>query len=230
MDARQSLDAIKQNIEKWQKKSPLAATDITLVAVSKAQPKEAVLSLIEAGQRVFGENRVQEAQEKWVDIRKLYPDVQLHLIGSLQTNKVKQALSLFDVMHTVDRPSLADAIVKEMAKFSGVRCKTFFVQVNIGEEEQKGGVNPKDLPELLRYIQQAGRALPPGAFSISGLMCVPPAEVSPAPYFALLHKMAQEHTLPFLSMGMSSDYETAIRLGATHIRIGTALFGERAKL
>jgi uncharacterized pyridoxal phosphate-containing UPF0001 family protein len=130
----------------------------------------------------------------------------------------------------VDRPSLVDAIVKEMAKSGEVRCKTFFVQVNIGEEEQKGGVNPKDLPELLRYIQHAGRALPPGVFSTSGLMCVPPADMPPAPYFALLHKMAQEHKLPFLSMGMSSDYETAIRLGATHVRIGTALFGERAKL
>src|SRR6185369_6841178 len=137
MDISERFHTIKQNMEKWRKKSPAAASHVTLIAVSKAQPKEAIISLIEAGQRVFGENRVQEAEEKWVDIRKQYPDVELHLIGSLQSNKVGQALQLFDVMHTVDRASLVDALAKEIKKDSDIRCKKFFVQVNIGEEPQK---------------------------------------------------------------------------------------------
>ncbi|HEU5046498.1 MAG TPA: YggS family pyridoxal phosphate-dependent enzyme [Rickettsiales bacterium] len=219
-NSAQRLQEITQNIEKCRKKSPLAAAAVTLVAVSKTQSAEAIGELIEAGQKVFGENRVQEAEEKWPGIRERYPDIKLHLIGSLQTNKVKHALQLFDVMHTVDRKALVDAIVKESAKLSDIRCKQFFVQVNTGEEPQKGGVSPAELPELLEYAKQAG-------LTISGLMCVPPADAVPSPHFAWLHEAAQKFGLPNLSMGMSGDYEAAIRLGATHVRIGTALFGER---
>lgn len=221
MSSVERLRAVNETIKKTQQKTPLAAKQVTLIAVSKTHPAEAILPLLEAGHRVFGENRVQEAAEKWPALREKYPDIQLHLIGSLQSNKVKEALQLFDAIHTIDRQSLVEAIVKESAKLKDVRCKQFFVQVNIGEEAQKGGVSPKETPDLIDYIRSQN------AFPLSGLMCVPPAEESPAPYFALLHKMAAELELPHLSMGMSGDYETAIRLGATHIRVGTALFGER---
>ncbi len=219
MRSAERLHEIRQNIKKWQDKSPLAAKEITLVAVSKTHPVEAIIALIEVGQKVFGENQVQEAAAKWPAIRKLYPDVELHLIGSLQTNKVREALALFDVIHTVDRESLADAIIKKN-KTSGVRCKRFLVQVNTGEEPQKGGVMPRNFPSLLEYVRHHG-------FPVEGLMCVPPADALPAPHFALLRTMAEGAKTPYLSMGMSNDYETAIRFGATHIRIGTALFGER---
>lgn len=222
MSSTERLRDITRNMEKWQEKSPAAAGNVILVAVSKTQSRETIIPLIEAGQKVFGENRVQEAEEKWSEIREIYPDVKLHLIGSLQTNKVKQALLLFDSIHTIDRVSLVDAIVKESKKLEYVRCKDFFVQVNTGEEEQKGGVTPAELPYLMEHINNAN-------FSVTGLMCVPPTGVPPAPHFALLHNMAQKFNLPYLSMGMSGDYETAIRLGATHVRIGTALFGERIK-
>ena len=220
MNSTERLRVINEHITKAQKKSPLASSHITLIAVSKTHPAEAIVPLIGAGQKIFAENRVQEAAEKWPAICEKHADIELHLIGSLQTNKVKEALLLFDVMHTVDRPALVDAIVKEIGKSTSIRCKQFFVQVNIGEESQKGGVNPADLPGLMEYINQAG-------LSISGLMCVPPVGIEPAPHFALLYKMAYELKLPNLSMGMSADYETAVRLGATHIRVGTALFGER---
>lgn len=221
MNGVERLRGVQENILKWQKQSPLTAKNITLIAVSKTHPAEAIIPLIEAGQKVFGENRVQEAAEKWPAIREKYPDVQVHLIGSLQSNKTKEALTLFDAIHTVDRQSLVEAIVKESAKLKEVRCKQFFVQVNIGEEEQKGGVAVKDTPELVEYIRAQK------AFPLSGLMCVPPVDETPAPYFALLHKMAADLELSNLSMGMSGDYEAAIRLGATHVRVGTALFGER---
>lgn len=215
------LREVQDNILKWQKKSPLAAKHITLIAVSKTHSADAIIPLIDAGQKVFGENRVQEAAEKWPALRERYSDVQLHLIGSLQSNKVKEALTLFDAIHTIDRQSLVEAIIKESAKLKDIRCKQFFVQVNTGEEEQKGGVSPEDASELVRYICSQN------AFLIAGLMCVPPVGESPAPHFALLHKLAVDLQLSELSMGMSGDYETAIRLGATYIRVGTALFGER---
>ncbi len=221
MPGVQRLKAISENMEKWRSKSSLAAREVTLIAVSKTHPAEALIPLIEAGHRVFCENRVQEAAEKWPALRERYPDIELHLIGSLQTNKVKDALALFDVIHTVDRPSLVDAIAKERSRHAG-RCGHFLVQVNTGEEPQKGGVKPEELEELMRYTDTHA-----SCFTVSGLMCVPPAGVPPAPHFALLHTIAHGMNLPYLSMGMSGDYETAIRFGATHIRVGTAIFGER---
>lgn len=220
MHSIEQLEKIRQNIHQQQKKSSLASLHVTLIAVSKTHPTEAIIPLIQAGQLDFGENRVQEAAEKWPALRELYPHIKLHLIGSLQTNKVKAALSLFDVIQTIDRPSLVDAIVHEMQKSDSYRCKQFFIQVNTGEEPQKGGVIPQELPELIKHIRSTPLA-------VSGLMCVPPSHDNPAPHFALLYKLAHELNLLNLSMGMSGDYETAIRLGATHIRVGTALFGER---
>lgn len=189
-----------------------------MIAVSKGQPVEAIVSLLDAGQRDFGENRVSEALLKWPALKERYPDIRLHLIGQLQTNKVKDALSLFDVIHTVDRESLADVLVKTRSRECGTALK-FFIQVNTGEESQKGGVRPDALPGLMQYTQPL--------LSITGLMCIPPAGDPPAPHFALLRTLAEKYNLSHLSMGMSGDYETALRLGATHVRIGTAIFGER---
>ncbi len=187
-----------------------------LIAVSKTQPAEAIEALIAEGQRDFGENRVQEAQGKWPDLRARHPDVRLHLIGRLQSNKAEEAVALFDAIHSVDRPSLVEALGKAMAKAG--RRPDCFVQVNVGDEAQKGGCPVAELPALL---EQAS-ALP-----IVGLMCIPPEGVEAAPYFALLAKLARRHGLAGLSMGMSADYESAVMIGASHVRVGTALFGER---
>ncbi|MEH3159851.1 MAG: YggS family pyridoxal phosphate-dependent enzyme [Sphingomonas taxi] len=194
--------------------------EVTLIAVSKTHDADAIRPLLDAGQRVFGENRVQEAAAKWPALRAAYPDVALHLIGQLQSNKAEEAVAVFDVIHTVDRPSLVEALGKAMAK-SG-RRPDCFVQVNIGAEDQKGGCAIVDLPALLDRARAAG--LP-----VVGLMCLPPADVEPAPYFALLAKLAREAGLAGLSMGMSADYETAVTLGATHVRVGSALFGARGE-
>jgi pyridoxal phosphate enzyme (YggS family) len=194
------------------------ADAVELIAVSKTQPAEAILPLIEAGQRAFGENRVQEAQAKWPALRTGFPDLQLHLIGSLQSNKAEEAVALFDVIHSVDRPSLVQALQKAIARTG--RSPRCFVQVNIGGEEQKGGCAVADLPPLLQQCAAAG-------LDVAGLMCIPPADVEAAPYFALLAKLARRDGLDGLSMGMSSDFETAVTIGATHVRVGTALFGER---
>lgn len=192
--------------------------EIALVAISKTHPAEAIEPLLEEGHRVFGENRVQEAQGKWPDLRARYPDIELHLVGQLQSNKADDAVELFDCIHSLDRPSLIKALAKAMKKASKrVPC---FIQVNIGEEEQKGGCAIADLPEL---VQQARDADIP----LAGLMCVPPFDIEPAPFFALLSELARRHDLEGLSMGMSGDFETAIMLGATHIRVGSALFGAR---
>lgn len=191
---------------------------ITLVAVSKTKPAEAILDLIAQGQRVFGENRVQEAQEKWPAIRAAHPDVSLHLVGQLQSNKAEDALALFDCIHSLDRASLITALGKAQDKLG--RKVPCFVQVNIGTEEQKGGCTVAELPALLDQARAAG-------IEVIGLMCVPPANIEPAPFFALLDKLADDHDLDALSMGMSDDFETAIQLGATHIRVGSALFGSR---
>ncbi|MGQ0661773.1 YggS family pyridoxal phosphate-dependent enzyme, partial [Sphingosinicella sp.] len=191
---------------------------VTLIAVSKTQPPDAIEKLIAEGQRDFGENRVQEAQAKWPALRAAYPDLRLHLIGQLQSNKAEDAVALFDAIHSLDRPSLVAALARAMAK-TGKRPDCF-VQVNIGEEPQKGGCAIPDLPDLLARCEQAG--LP-----IVGLMALPPEETEAAPYFALLAKLARRHGLPGLSMGMSADYESAVMIGATHVRVGTALFGER---
>jgi len=192
--------------------------DVTLIAVSKTHDADAVRPLIAAGQRVFGENRVQEAEAKWPALRAEAPDIALHLIGQLQSNKAEEAVRLFDAIHGVDRPSLVDALGKAMDR-AGKRPDCF-IQVNIGAEEQKGGCAITDLLALLDRARAAG--LP-----VAGLMCIPPADLEPAPYFALLAKLAREHGLGGLSMGMSADFETAVTLGATHVRVGTALFGDR---
>lgn len=192
--------------------------DITLVAVSKTHPAEAIAPLIQAGQCVFGENRVQEAQAKWPALREKHPGIELHLVGQLQSNKTEDAVALFDCIHSVDRPSLVTALAKAMDKTA--RRVPCFIQVNIGAEEQKGGCAVADLPALLAEARSAD--LP-----IIGLMCVPPAGIEPAPFFALLDKLAADHGLEGRSMGMSDDFETAIMLGATHVRVGSALFGAR---
>ena len=194
------------------------ADAVSLVAVSKTHPAEAIVPLLAAGQRVFGENRVQEAQAKWPALREAHPDVALHLVGQLQSNKAADAVALFDAIHSVDRPLLVAALAKAMDA-SG-RRPACFVQVNIGEEAQKGGCAIADLPALLGTARDAG--LP-----VAGLMAVPPPNVEPAPYFALLAKLARDEGVAGLSMGMSEDFETAVTLGATHVRIGSALFGAR---
>jgi pyridoxal phosphate enzyme (YggS family) len=192
--------------------------DVTLIAVSKTRSIEEIEPLIAAGQRAFGENRIQEAAAKWPELKARYPDITLHLIGQLQSNKAQEAVAIFDVIHTVDRPSLVSALGKAMR--DQARHLPCFIQVNIGAEEQKGGCAISVLPELLELAKKEGLA-------ITGLMCLPPANVEPAPFFALLAELAARHGLAGLSMGMSGDFATAIMLGATHIRVGTALFGER---
>ncbi len=212
------LEQVRANIAKACTVARRKPEEVTLVAVSKTHPAEAIEPLLRQGQRAFGENRVQEAQGKWPALREANPAVQLHLIGQLQSNKADEAVALFDVIHSLDRPSLVKALARAMDKADKrVPC---FVQVNIGGEAQKGGCPIGDLPELLK---QAGEAEIP----VAGLMCIPPLEIEPAPFFALLDKLARDHGLAGRSMGMSGDYETAIMLGATHVLVGTALFGER---
>jgi len=194
------------------------AGDVTLIAVSKTQTAEAIEALIDAGQRDFGENRVREAEEKWPALRARHPGLRLHLIGRLQSNKAEDAVALFDAIHSVDRLSLVAALGKAMAK-SG-RRPDCFVQVNIGDEPQKGGCLVAGLPALLARSAEAG--LP-----IVGLMAIPPEGVEAAPYFALLAELARRHGLAGLSTGMSADFEAAVMIGATHVRVGTALFGPR---
>jgi pyridoxal phosphate enzyme (YggS family) len=212
------LSALRDAIDRAARLTDRSGEDITLIAVSKTQSADAIRPLIAAGQRVFGENRVQESQEKWPALRNEHPDIALHLVGQLQSNKAADAVALFDVIHSLDRPSLLTALAKAMdAAGKRVPC---YIQVNIGAEEQKGGCAIADVPALIAAVHDAD-------IPLLGLMAVPPADVEPAPYFALLAKMAREEGLPRLSMGMSGDYETAIMLGATDIRVGTALFGDR---
>ncbi|AKH43095.1 hypothetical protein FHS61_001205 [Altererythrobacter atlanticus] len=194
------------------------AEDVTLIAISKTHDGDAITPLLEAGQRVFGENRVQEAQGKWPQLRERFPDAELHLVGQLQSNKADDAVELFDAIHSLDRPSLVKALARAMDK-AGKRVP-LFVQVNIGAEDQKGGCPIGELPALLEQAREA--ELP-----LAGLMCVPPLGIEPAPFFALLDKLAADNGLEGRSMGMSGDFETAIMLGATHVRVGTALFGKR---
>jgi pyridoxal phosphate enzyme (YggS family) len=213
------LSAVQESIAKSARLAGREPDEVTLIAVSKTHPAEAIQPLIAAGQRIFGENRVQEAEAKWSALRDATPGIELHLIGQLQSNKAEDAVALFDVIHSLDRPSLVTALAKAMDKVG--RRPACFVQVNIGDEPQKGGVVINELPSLLAEARAADLPL-------AGLMCIPPAEVEPAPYFALLAKLAREEGLTGLSMGMSSDYPTAVTLGATHVRVGTALFGARA--
>jgi len=217
MTAAETLADIHARIEKAAKLAG-RKPDVTLVAISKTFGAEDIRPLLEASQRVFGENRVQEAAAKWPALRDAFPGVELHLVGQLQSNKAAEAVALFDVIHSLDRSSLVAALAKAMA-MSGRRVPCF-VQVNIGDEPQKGGVAIDDLPTLLAEARAA-------EIPLAGLMCVPPADKEPAPYFALLAKLAARHGLSGLSMGMSSDFETAVELGATHVRVGSALFGTR---
>lgn len=193
--------------------------DAMLVAVSKTHGAERVRELLDAGQRVFGENRVQEAEEKFPALKALYPDLELHLIGPLQTNKAREAVALFDVIQSVDREKLAATLAKEMARAG--RRPACFIQVNTGEEPQKAGILPGDLDAFVTACRDTHK-LP-----TVGLMCIPPVDEEPALHFALLAKMAARNGLAKISMGMSADYETAVRLGATHVRVGSALFGTR---
>lgn len=192
---------------------------VTLVAVSKTMPEETVLPALEAGQRVFGENYVQEAKAKWPGMRERYPDVELHMIGPLQSNKAREAVELFDVIQSLDRESLAKELAREIVR-SG-RAPRLFVQVNTGDEPQKGGVSPSEIDAFLDLCRVHHGLV------IEGLMCIPPAQDQPSPHFGLLAKIAARNGLAGLSMGMSADYEAAIQLGATHVRVGSAIFGAR---
>ncbi len=212
------LATIRANIAQSEKIAGRPSGSTTLIAISKTKPADAIEDLIEQGQRVFGENRVQEAQSKFPDLHARYPGLELHMVGQLQSNKADDAVALFDYIHSLDRLSLAKALAAAMDK-AGRRVPCF-VQVNIGEEEQKGGCAIADLPQFLGQV----RALD---LPVIGLMAVPPADIEPSPYFALLAKLARDNGLDQLSIGMSGDYETAVRIGATHVRIGSALFGAR---
>lgn len=212
------LAEISSRIARAARDAGRKAEDIALIAVSKTYGAENIQPLIDAGHRLFGENRVQEAQAKWPALREAHPDLSLHLVGQLQSNKAAEAVALFDAIHSLDRPSLLTALARAMDK-SG-RRPACFIQVNIGEEAQKGGCAIADVPALVGEARAAD-------IPLAGLMCVPPLEVEAAPYFALLAKIARDEGLAGLSMGMSGDFETAVMLGATHVRIGTALFGVR---
>ena len=193
---------------------------VTLVAISKTFGADAIEPVIAAGQRVFGENRVQEAKAKWPPLQQRHSGIELHLVGSLQSNKAKEAVALFDAIHSVDRPSLAEALAKEIARQG--RAPTLFVEVNTGAEPQKAGVLPEETDAFVKACRERY------GLSIAGLMCLPPAHEPPAPHFALTAKIARRNGLPLLSMGMSADFPLAIEFGATHVRVGTAIFGERA--
>ena len=193
---------------------------VTLVAASKLQPDARINAALQAGQRVFGENRVKEASERWIDRRGIVPDLELRLIGPLQTNKAEDAVQLFDVIETLDREKLLKALIKAVAK-TGAQAPDLLIQVNTGDEPQKGGISVDELPGLIAKTRETW----PG--KLVGLMCIPPAEEPAGPHFALLKKLADAHNLPEVSMGMSGDYALAARLGATHVRLGTAFFGAR---
>ena len=218
-DPETRLASVHATIAKASKLAGRPADATVLIAVSKTKSADDIAPFIAAGQRDFGENRVQEAQSKWPALVAATPDIRLHLIGQLQSNKADEAVALFDVIHSVDRSSLITALGRAQAKVG--RFPVCFLQVNVGDEDQKGGCVVADISNLLTEARAAG-------VTITGLMAVPPADREPAPYFGLLAKLARDHGLDQLSMGMSGDFESAIKLGATHIRVGTALFGARA--
>ena len=211
MTPSERLQHVRERIALAAKASGRDPDEITLIAVSKKRPVEEIRALIAAGQRDFGESRVLEATEKWPSLKRAHPDIRLHMIGRLQSNKAVEAAALFDSIHSLDRPSLLEALVQ--ANYAGP-C---FVQVNVGDEAQKGGVAPDDFPALLEAVEGS-------PLRLAGLMAIPPLEAHPGPYFALLAKLARRHGVKGLSMGMSADYETAVMLGATHVRVGSALF------
>ena len=210
---------VKENIVKACNDAKRATDDVQLIAVSKTFGVEDIHPLLEAGQRVFGENRVQEAESKWPQLREEFPDLKLHLIGPLQSNKTKEAVQLFDVIETVDREKIAKFLQEEMSKQN--RRLLCYVQVNIGEEPQKAGIVPNEAVEFVKHCKNDHH------LDIIGLMCIPPVGENPGPYFALLAKLAKEAGLKKLSMGMSADYETAVAFGATSVRVGSAIFGHR---
>ena len=214
-----NIAAIRTRMDKAAQEAGRNLADITLVAVSKVQPDARIEAALAAGLRVFGENRVQEGQTHWQARRPLYPDLQLHLIGGLQTNKADDAVALFDVIETIDRPKLADAVAAAIAKKG--RSPRCLIQVNTGEEPQKGGVAPNALEALYNHCTETA------GLNIDGLMCIPPVDASPVFHFGLLATWAKRLGVQTLSMGMSGDFEEAIRMGATHVRVGSALFGER---
>ena len=213
-----TLRDITTRIEQATRDAGRADGAVTLIAVSKVQPNERVKAVLDQGHRCFGENKVQEAASKWPDFRETYAGVNLHLIGPLQSNKTRQAMELFDAIHSVDRPKLANTIAR-LAQEIG-RCPDLFIQVNTGEESQKAGVLPADADAFIKDCQGLD-------LNVQGLMCIPPADEEPSLHFALLAKIAARNGLAGLSMGMSGDFERAIALGATHVRIGSAIFGER---
>jgi pyridoxal phosphate enzyme (YggS family) len=219
VDPAAALAGVREKIAAAAREAGRDPAAVKLVAVSKTYEAPAILPVIEAGHRLFGENRVQEAKAKWPALKEQFPDLELHLIGPLQSNKTKEAVQLFDAIHSVDRPKIAKAIADEMAKQA--KPLKLFIQVNTGEEPQKAGVMPRQTSEFARYCRDELK-LP-----ISGLMCIPPAEEEPVLHFALLDKLAKEIGLAELSMGMSADFETAIAFGATYIRVGSAIFGAR---
>jgi pyridoxal phosphate enzyme (YggS family) len=215
------LDDVRERLKAAAAMAGREASAVTLVAVSKTFGPEAITPAIAAGQRVFGENRVQEAKAKWPALKAAHPGLELHLVGPLQTNKVEEAVKLFDVIETIDREKLARAVAKEMAR-QGSRPR-LFIQVNTGEEPQKAGIGPRETDALVELCRSEL------GLQIEGLMCVPPIEEEAALHFALLRKIAERNGLKALSMGMSSDFETAIAFGATHVRVGSAIFGSREK-
>jgi pyridoxal phosphate enzyme (YggS family) len=218
-DATTSLAAVRAEIARACKDAGRDPAEVTLVAVSKTHQAEAIEPVIAAGQRVFGENRVQEAKAKWPPLLVKHAEIELHLIGPLQSNKAKEAVALFTAIHSVDRPSLCAALTKEIAKQG--RSPLLLVEINTGAEAQKAGVLPQDADAFLEKCRAAY------GLTISGLMCIPPLDEAPAPHFALTAKIARRNGLKLLSMGMSADFVTAIQLGATHVRVGSAIFGER---
>ncbi|NQU57286.1 MAG: YggS family pyridoxal phosphate-dependent enzyme [Rhodospirillales bacterium] len=218
-DSLGNLDRVRTELAAAAQEAGRDPGSVTLVAVSKTQSSEAIVPVLEAGQRVFGENRVQEAEEKWPQLRRTYEDIRLHLIGPLQSNKVRLAVSLFDVIETVDRPKLARALARVMDE-TGLRPDCL-IQVNTGEEDQKAGIGPLESDDFISLCREELK-LP-----VCGLMCIPPLGEEPSLHFALLAQIATRNDLKQLSMGMSADYPTAVRFGATHVRVGTAIFGAR---
>jgi PLP dependent protein len=214
------LEAVRREIAHACRDARRDPSSVTLVAVSKTFGAETITPVIGAGQKVFGENRVQEAKAKWPPLRARYPGLELHMIGPLQSNKAKDAVALFDAIHSIDRPSLCEALAKEIQKQN--RRPILFVEINTGAEQQKAGVLPQDADAFLVRCRDAY------GLAISGLMCIPPADEAPAPHFALTAKLAARNGLRLLSMGMSADYLVAIAMGATHIRVGSAIFGARS--
>lgn len=217
--AIENLSIVRDNVARAEREAGRAPGSVTLVAVSKTFSAEEIVPVLEAGQRVFGENRVQEAASKWPALRARYPDLRLHLIGPLQSNKTREAVALFDAFHAIDRPKIAEALAAEMQRQS--KRLELFVQVNTGEEPQKAGVMPREAEALLRLCRESL------ALEITGLMCIPPVDDEPAVHFAFLAKLARDLGVTGLSMGMSADFETAIALGATHVRVGSQIFGHR---